>query len=125
MQVILMAAITAIPTVVRAVDTGTTEKDAVARVNGSFISITSYKRQFTIAQQQLFQQGMSLDEDGMSQLAVDVLRNLIDNELLFQEGRKRGYVIDEQAVDEQYEAVQTRFPGEREFINRIFEQRKR
>jgi peptidyl-prolyl cis-trans isomerase C len=111
----LAAALIVFPAVIHAVDTELTEKDSVARVNGRYISLIAYQRQFRIAKQQMQQQGMYLDEAGMNRLAGDVLRSLIDNELLFQEGKMRGHSAEKEKVAEQYDAIQNRFPGEQEF----------
>ena len=69
-------------------DTRKAQKKAVARVNDSYISVEDFRRQFSIAQQQFARQGIPLDEEGMVRLRTDVLEDMIDNQLLFQEGRK-------------------------------------
>jgi peptidyl-prolyl cis-trans isomerase C len=96
-------------------DTRKAKKNAVARVNDSYISREDYQRQFSIAQQQFIRQGVPLDEEAMVLLSTEVLEDLIDNQLLFQEGKKRGYGVDEQAVETRYREVKEQFPGDEEF----------
>jgi peptidyl-prolyl cis-trans isomerase C len=100
---------------VSAADDVKAKKNAVARVNDSYISQEDYQRQFSIAQQQLIRQGVPLDEEGNERLSTEVLENLIDNQLLFQESRERGYVVDEQTVEERYREVRDQFSDDEEF----------
>jgi peptidyl-prolyl cis-trans isomerase C len=91
------------------------KKNVVARVNDSYISQEDYKRQFSIAQQQLIRQGMALDEAENKRLSTEVLENLIDNQLLFQESRKRGYSADELTVEKRYQEVRDQFSNDEDF----------
>jgi len=84
---------------ISAADTRVGKKNAVARVNSTFISKEDYQRQFSIARQQLLRRGVPLDEAGMKRLGDEVLEDLIDNELLFQESRKRGYDTFKNAIE--------------------------
>jgi peptidyl-prolyl cis-trans isomerase C len=91
------------------------KKNVVARVNDSYISQEDYKRQFSIAQQQLIRQGMALDEAENKRLSTEVLENLIDNQLLFQESRKRGYSADALTVEKRYQEVRDQFSNDEDF----------
>jgi peptidyl-prolyl cis-trans isomerase C len=114
---LLLAAIFAsvLPGILTA-DTGKAKKSAVARVNDSYIPREDYLRQFNIAQQQFIRQGVPLDEERMVILRSEVLEDLIDNRLLFQESRKRGYGVDVEAVETRYQEVKDQFPDDAEFI---------
>jgi len=106
---------------ISAADTRVGKKNAVARVNSTFISKEDYQRQFSIARQQLLRRGVPLDEAGMKRLGDEVLEDLIDNELLFQESRKRGYDAEDQEIDEQFERVLAQFPDEQAFKSALEE----
>ena len=112
---VLVTVIAVVSAGVYAADTESDKKNAVARVNGGFITREDYQRQFNIAQQQLLRQGVPLDDAGLKRLRNEVLENLIDNELLFEESKRRGYAADEREINSQFDEVQAQFPTEQEF----------
>jgi peptidyl-prolyl cis-trans isomerase C len=112
---VFISLITAVSAGVSAADTESDKKNAVARVNGDFITREAYQRQFNFAQQQLLSQGVPLDDASLKRLRNEVLENLIDNELLFEEGNRRGYAADEGEINSQFDEVQAQFPTEQEF----------
>ena len=112
---VLVTVMTVVSAGVSAADTESDKKNAVARVNGDFITREDYQRQFNIAQQQLLRQGVPLDDAGLKRLRNEVLENLIDNELLFEESERRGYAADEKEIKSQFDEVQAQFPTEQEF----------
>ena len=118
---ILVAAITMSSGGIASADTRKEKKEAVARVNGDFITESTYKRQLGITQHQFLRQGVVLDEEGMKRLEAEVLESLIDNQLLFQVSIKRGYGADEQEVKERFEAVKAQFQSEKEFMTALEE----
>jgi peptidyl-prolyl cis-trans isomerase C len=113
---ILAGAAFGVPAGLKADDTDGEQSTPVARVNGDVISKGEYTRQFSIAQQQLLRQGMPLDEAGLKRLSGEVLENMIDNELLYAESKKRGYAADEAEVTMQYDEVQAQFQSEQDFM---------
>jgi peptidyl-prolyl cis-trans isomerase C len=112
---VLISVITAVSAGVSTADTESDKKNAVARVNGDFITSEDYQRQFKIAQQQLIRQGVPLDDEGLKLLRKEVLENLIDNELLFEESKRRGHAAGEWEINGQFDEVQAQFPTEQEF----------
>jgi peptidyl-prolyl cis-trans isomerase C len=91
------------------------DDEVVARVNGETISSDRFERQLNITQQQARRQGVVLDEQGLLLLKRDVLENLIDNEVLYQETQNKGYRVDSSNVDERFTEVQSQFATEQEF----------
>ncbi len=120
-SLLLMTLAIVVTATISAADTKVGKKNAVARVNSTFISKEDYQRQFSIARQQLLRRGVPLDEAGMKRLGDEVLEDLIDNELLFQESRKRGYDAEDQEIDEQFERVLAQFPDEQAFESALEE----
>jgi len=118
---ILVAAIPVASGGIASADTRKEKKEAVACVNGDFITESTYKRQLGITQHQFVRQGVVLDEEGMKRLEAEVLESLIDNQLLFQVSIKRGYGADEQEVKERFEAVKAQFQSEKEFMTALEE----
>jgi len=112
---VLISVITAVSAGVSAADNESDRENAVARVNGDFITREDYQRQFNIAQGQLLRQGVPLDDAGLRRLRNEVLENLIDNELLFEESKRRGYAADEREINSQFDEVQAQFTTEQEF----------
>ncbi len=97
-------------------------KDAVAIVNGEPISRTDFERQVAIAHQRYLSQGKKIDESQMGEFRKSILENLIDGELLYQESKKRGYIVDEEEVSNQFEGVKKQFSDDKEFqaaLNRM------
>ena len=113
--VVLVVSMAALPAGAFADDIENNNKDTVARVNGDIITTEEYRRQLSIARQQFLRQGMPLDDAGVERLGGEVLENMIDNELLYSESKKRGYAADENEVDEQLQEVQAQFQSEQDF----------
>ena len=87
-----------------------------ASVNGVVISHEDVNRQmFALEQHFLATQGTAIRPDMVPGVRNQILNELIDNELLYQESRRKGFEIEEKAVDEQMEALKERFPDEETF----------
>jgi len=59
--------------------------------------------------------GKPLLDPQISQIKKEVLENLINRELLFQESQRKGIEVDEAAINEQVMTLKKRFPSEAEF----------
>jgi parvulin-like peptidyl-prolyl isomerase len=90
-------------------------KQLIAEVNGVPIyasdlnlSITRFEHKLTL--------GGAQDEPGSEEaLGQAALQTLIENELLFQEARRRGFTAAAQEVDEELATIAAQFPGEAAF----------
>ena len=89
----------------------------VARVNERPISKTAFDRQMNVARQQLLRQGMIPDEEQTKQMQSQVLEDLINTELLYQESKKHGYMIEKDEIEKQFSEVKSQFPDEEQFKN--------
>jgi peptidyl-prolyl cis-trans isomerase C len=87
-----------------------------ASVNGVAITHEEVNRQMFILEQHfLSTQGTAIRPDMVPALRNQILNDLIDKELLYQEARKQGIVIEEKAVSDRMEALKKGFPSEKVF----------
>jgi len=94
---------------------------AVAVVNGSAITQEYFDRQMSRVQQRLLSMGTPLIDSQISEIKKEVLEDLINHELLYQESQSKGIKVEEAAISEQVMAMKKRFPSETEFNNALIE----
>jgi len=90
-------------------------EDRIAVVNGSVITQEDFNREMSRARQQVASTGQTLNDSQLSEIKKEVLRNLINLELLYQASQENGIKIDEEAVNKQFKALKARFPNEEKF----------
>jgi peptidyl-prolyl cis-trans isomerase C len=89
--------------------------DKAAVVNGVVISQKELSKELDFNLQRFSRQGMQLSKEQMAKLKNEVLENLIDREILYQESQKSGIKVDKKKIDEELSAVKKRFPTESEY----------
>ncbi|RLB87940.1 MAG: peptidylprolyl isomerase [Deltaproteobacteria bacterium] len=94
-------------------------QDKVAVVNGSAITRADFDRELMYAQERLSGTGMQLNTAQLTQLKKNVLEQLIERELLYQESQKKGIKVDQGAINEQWRTLKNRFPSEEDFSNTL------
>ena len=72
-------------------------------------------REVSRVQQRLFRMGKPSSDSQLSEIKKEVLENLINRELFYQESQRQGIIVDEAAVNEQLRKLKERFPSEAEF----------
>lgn len=82
----------------------TSEKSTVARVNGTDITQGQFDNALSYQLEMAAMNGVNLGDEQMAELKYQVLGNLIDNELLFQESQRSGIKIEGQEINDTYEA---------------------
>jgi len=87
----------------------------VAVVNGSAITQKDFDRELTSVQQRLQASGRSLGDAQFSELRKNLLENLINMELLYQEAQKSGVTVEDAVVAEHIEKLKTQFGSQEEF----------
>jgi len=87
----------------------------VAVVNGSVITQKDFDRELTSVQQRLLASGRSLGDAQFSELRKNLLENLINMELLYQEAQKSGVTVEDAVVAEHIEKLKTQFGSQEEF----------
>lgn len=90
-------------------------KGKIAVVNGSVITQEDFDREVSRVQRQLLNMGKHINDSQMPGIKKEVLENLIDFELLYQETQRKGIKIDEATINEQAMTLKKRFPSEAEF----------
>ena len=89
--------------------------DKAAIVNGVVISKESYDHELDFFVRRAAAQGQALPDEQMAQIKNQVLEGLIDRELLFQESKKKGIVVNAEAVSDEFQKIQQRYPNKEEF----------
>ncbi len=89
--------------------------DKVAVVNGVTISKDTYDRELDFFVRRAAPGGQQIPDVQMAQMKNDVLESLIDRELLFQESKKKGVQVKSEAVSDQLQKIQQRYPNKEEF----------
>jgi peptidyl-prolyl cis-trans isomerase C len=93
--------------------------DPVALVNGVKITDKEYQRELNLHLQQAAQQGGQIPDLMLPKIKTDILNNLIDRELLYQESQKKNATIDAEEVNNQLKSIKDRFPSQAEFENTL------
>jgi peptidyl-prolyl cis-trans isomerase C len=84
----------------------------VASVNGKHISRSQYERELSVFQKRATQKGRQLSDADLTTVKKQILENLIDTEVLYQQSQKEGVKVDKQTINKQIEAIKKRFPDE-------------
>jgi peptidyl-prolyl cis-trans isomerase C len=91
-----------------------------AVVNGVVITHEEVNRQMFVLEQQLLStQGKAIRPDMVPGVRNQILNDLIDKELLYQESQEQKMVVEEKVVDEKMESLKKRFPSEKEFQDQM------
>ena len=98
-----------------------TVKDPVALVNGVKISSKEYEREVDLQLQQASQQGRQIPDAMLPKIKADILNNLIDRELLYQESQKKNIAVNAEELNNQIKTIKDRFPSQAEFEKIIAE----
>jgi peptidyl-prolyl cis-trans isomerase C len=92
------------------------EPGKAASVNGVVVTQEDVNRQMFILEQHLLStQGTTIRPDMIPALRNQILSDLIDKELLYQEAQKQRIVVEEKAVGDRMEALKKSFPSEKVF----------
>ena len=89
--------------------------DKVAVVNGVTISKDAYDREMDFFVKRAAPGGQQIPDMQMAQMKNQVLESLIDRELLFQESKKKGIQVKSEAVSNELQKIQQRYPNKEEF----------
>ncbi|MBU3980427.1 MAG: peptidylprolyl isomerase, partial [Proteobacteria bacterium] len=95
--------------------------DKVAIVNGSVITGEEFNRELSQVKQKISQQEIEIASPQLEGIRNEILDNLIDLELLFQESRNNGIKVEKEAIDSQMKSLKQKFPNDAEFENFLSE----
>ena len=95
--------------------------DKVAIVNGSVITSEEFNRELSPIKQRLSQQGQKISPEQLEGIRNEILDNLINLELLFQESRNNVIEVEKEEVDSQIKLLKQKFSNDTEFKNFLSE----
>jgi peptidyl-prolyl cis-trans isomerase C len=94
---------------------GEAQQNKVAVVNASVITQEDFDNEMSRIQRQLLSMGKPPTDSQLSAIRKQVLENLINVELLYQQSQKEGIKVDEAAINQQLSTLKGRFTSEAEF----------
>ena len=100
-------------------DEESASENHVAVVNGSPITQQEFEREMIRVEQMLLSKGRHLSTPELAEVKRQVLEGLISRELLYQESKKKGIKVEEDAVGEEVKRLKEQFPNETEFRNAL------
>jgi len=83
-----------------------------ATVNGKPIFKSQYEHELSVFQKRAAEKGRPLSDADLTTVKKQILENLIEAEMLYQQSQKEGVKIDDRAINEQIETIKKRFPDE-------------
>ena len=87
----------------------------IASVNGVAITQAELNREMDMQIDRIARQGRQLTDQQKTKLEKDLLENIIEREILYQQSLKSGIQIKDQAVSDQLATIKKRFPDEQKF----------
>lgn len=99
--------------------TNAAKTDYVAKVNDVKISQADMDRKFDLIRERYASMGVPLDESKIAEFRENILSSLIDQEVLFQEAKAQGIVIDPEAVKQALDDFKKQFETEADFEKQI------
>ncbi len=100
---------------------GSDTSDYVAVVNGEKIPIEELNRKVDLIKQRYEGMGRPLESEQLKTLRENILNNMVEKELLYQETRKQGIEVAPAEVQNEFDKIRTKFPVPEEFQKKIKE----
>jgi len=97
------------------------KKGNAAVVNGKIITHADLTSEFKRISQRFMQQGREIPADKQDEFRKEVLDNLINRELLYQEAEKKGIKSDEKKIESRFAEVKQSAPTEADFQKMLTE----
>lgn len=90
-----------------------------AVVNDTVITKQAFEREVEIFTARMEREGRTISQLQIPVIRSEILDNMIDQELLYQESSKANVQVDPATIDEQYQAIRQRFPNEEAFTSAL------
>ena len=90
-------------------------EEYAAKVNGSVVTWEFFERAVNQVEQRFARMGKPLSDSQLSEIKKDVLEELINRELLFQESQKSGVKVEAAEAKEQLDRMRSQYATEAEF----------
>lgn len=125
---LMFSLILAFPGRAAAADAATEGKDktagdssVIARVNGVAIDETALERKFNLIKERYASMGVPLDDAKLSEFRDNILKSLIDQEVLFQESAAQGIAVAPEEISAELNDFKKQFETEEAFQKQITE----
>jgi len=92
-------------------------ENRAAIVDGAIITTAELDREVNHVKQRLMNTGKPVIDSQLSRLKNEVLEQLINRELLYQESQRKGVTVSEAKINEKLEAMKENFPSKADFEN--------
>lgn len=96
-----------------------TMQSKAAEVNGTVITLEDLTGEMNSFRQRMMQQGRILPEAELAGVRKELLNQLIDRELLFQDSKARGIIIESSIIQAELSKIKGRFKSEEAFKNAL------
>ena len=93
-------------------DKAASSNKEAASVNGKPIFKSQYDHELSVFQKRAAQQGRPLSDADLTTVKKQILENLIEAEMLYQQSQKEGVKVEDQSINDQIEKIKKRFPDE-------------
>jgi len=94
----------------------------IAVVNGKIIPQSDFDREMVMVNERFSQNGKAPSSAELSEIRKNILENLINLELLYQESKKEGIQVDDKILNERYENWKKQIPNQEtlnEFLKKL------
>jgi peptidyl-prolyl cis-trans isomerase C len=95
--------------------------EKLAVVNGIVITKVDFDRKLNQVKQHILRQGQQISDERLAQIKTDILETMINEELLFQEGRKKGITVEPEAISAELKNIKKGFATDADFKKLIAE----
>jgi peptidyl-prolyl cis-trans isomerase C len=93
--------------------------EKLAVVNGTVITKVEFERKLNQVRQHMLNQGQQIPDDRLAQVKTDIVENMIDEELLFQESRKKGIMVEAVTITAELKRIKQKFANDADFKTAI------
>jgi peptidyl-prolyl cis-trans isomerase C len=95
--------------------------EKLAVVNGVVITKVDFDRKFHQVKQHMLRQGQQIPDDRLAKIKTDILETMINEELLFQESKKKGITVEPEAIATDLKRIKKGFASDADFKKLIAE----
>jgi len=91
------------------------DKEKAAVVNGTVITQKEFDIELNQVKRKVSQGRQAVSDAKLEKIKNDILENLINRELLYQQSQKKGVVIEEKIVEDYLSSLKQKFPNQEEY----------
>lgn len=95
--------------------------EKLAVVNGVVITKVDFDKKLHQVKQHMLRRGQQISNDRLAKIKTDIIETMINEELLFQEGRKKGITVEPEAIATDLKKIKKGFATDADFKKLIAE----